>query len=307
MKRILAFLLVGLMIFMMSACSYKLVEVEDLNKDQGEKVLDDWQGDYEEFVVDVQSDAEDAAKAEEEEKKEAEKKEKEEAAKKKEEAAKKKEEAAKKKEEQNKIQAPSVTETVVEEWVNPIIPETSTQTDPTPESVYQPEPEDSPYNNPPVRGSNKAGVYNNEYIGLNIRWPDGWVSYTTELGQSLESLLDEDDSTSSIHEMLAIGPDGAYIQIVYYNLRKSGDETIKPDDIFKDVGESIQGLDNYICNMADIHSTHLGGREWSVLPIIYKEGGQEGYMTYYATKIDCFMVMMILTSPNGNSLHLDFY
>ena len=172
MKKILAFLLVGSMIFMMSACSYELVDVEDLNKDQSEKVMDDWQEEYRDFFVDVQSDAEDAAKAEEQEKKEAEKKKKEE------EEKKKKEEAAKKKEEKEQAQKPIVEDPIVEQVIEqPFISETLPRPEPipepTPEPVPQPEPEKYVYDNPPFRGSNNSDVYNNDYAGINIRWPEG--------------------------------------------------------------------------------------------------------------------------------------
>lgn len=312
MKRILAFLMVGLMIFMMSACSYNLVEVEDLNKDQGEKVLDDWQGDYEEFVVDVQSDAEDAAKAEEQEKKEAEKKEKEEAEKKKQEAEKKKQEAAQNKTEKPKTQTPIVKDPIVEQVIEqPFVSETFPQPapipEPTPEPVPQPEPEQYPYDNPPFHGTNNADVYNNDYIGLNIRWPEEWEVGIDDQDKTLKRLLDEEYPTTTIHELVAVGPDGSSLQIIYSNLRKAEEESLTAEEHLKGIGERYQAMDYYSCVVEELHSAYLGGNEWSVQPIIYKEGRTEIYVTYYARKIDCFMVTMVLASSGGNSLHLEFY
>ncbi len=309
MKRILAFLMVGLMIFMMSACSYNLVEVEDLNKDQGEKVLDNWQEEYGDFVVDVQSDAEDAAKAEEEEEK---KKKEEEEKKKKQEAVKKKQEAAQNKTEKPQTQTPIVENPIVEQVIEqPFISETFPQPDPipepTPEPVPQPEPEQYSYDNPPVRGSNNEDIYNNDYIGLNIRWPEGWESFTNEQDQSLKRLLDEEYSTVSICDLLAVGPGDAMVEIMYTNLRKAEREDLTAEGYLAHIGETIGELDEYIGHVEELHTAYLGGNEWSVQPIIYKDGREEVYITYYARKIDCFLVTMVLTSPNGAGLHLEFY
>ncbi len=312
MKRILAFLLVGLMIFMMSACSYELVDPEDFSVDSNKQVMDDWKEDYRDYFVDIESDEEEEPEEEEEKPAEEQKKP----------AAEKKPTQNNQQSQQTQQKEPIVETPIIEQIIQkPIVTEPEPQPEPeqTPETTPEttPESQEQPYKNPPRRGEFNDDSYINEYAGLNIRWTNGWMTYTDQqIGQmigydsktyNLKALLDDNSAVGSMYELLAVGPEGASIQIMYSNLRKMGQEYMTTERYLDELCSALDGQEGYTCDRSKRYKTKLSQATWHVQVVDLEKNGVAVPITYYVQKIDCFIVSMVVTKPQGYDQMPTFY